>query len=267
MSIILLILKILLYVLLGVLCLLAVLLMIPVTASVRFRQGVLSLAVRYLFIKFQVLPSRKKSESEQDDSVGKPGEQLHEDAHTDEAVEEETTELSFAPADDNTSDNELDEQAPESFSSGDSGSGEQQSQQDSDKRNEKLGEKKDSLTDLWRRIRPLLDPTKKAVISLCHRIHIRKIEIVYNVRGSDAARVGMLSGAAWAIIGELMRLLHLVFGKNVEYKEITVYPCFDPDDGADERFGCEITVTPIIIVLIAVCFGFRYLKEKLTSKE
>ena len=77
----------------------------------------------------------------------------------------------------------------------------------------------------------------------------------------------MLSGAAWADIGEIMRFLHVVFGKNVEYKEITVYPCFDPDDGADERFGCEITVTPIIIVLIAICFGFNYLKERLTSKE
>jgi hypothetical protein len=77
----------------------------------------------------------------------------------------------------------------------------------------------------------------------------------------------MLSGVAWAVIGELMKNLALMFGENVSYKEITVYPCFDPEDGADERFGCEITLTPIIIVMIIISFGFVYLKERLTKKR
>lgn len=267
MSIVLVMLKILLYVLLGVLCLLVVLLMIPVTATVRFRQGVLTLVVRYLFINYQVLPSHKKDDHGGEKAADDPAGQLHTETQQSVANSMETANNSTAVPEENPELTDTSDASMDDFSADASGADEEHTEADPDGQNDVAGGDKSSLADLWHKIRPFLDPTKKAVIALCHRIYIREIEIIYNVRGSDAARVGMLSGAAWAVIGEIMRFLHVVFGKNVEYKEITVYPCFDPDDGADERFGCEITVTPIIIVLIAICFGFNYLKERLTSKE
>ncbi len=267
MSIVLVMLKILLYVLLGVLCLLVVLLLIPVTATIHFRQGVLSLVVRYLFIKYQVLPSRKKGDLEEKNATDDSAGQLNAETQQSVANSGETASCSSNVPEENPKVSDTSEVSLDDFPADALGADKGHTEADPDGQNDVADGEKSSLADLWHRIRPFLDPAKKAVIALCHRIHIREIEIIYNVRGSDAARVGMLSGAAWAVIGEMMRFLHVVFGKNVEYKEITVYPCFDPDDGADERFGCEITVTPIIIVLIAICFGFRYLKEKLTSKE
>ena len=112
-----------------------------------------------------------------------------------------------------------------------------------------------------------MTPATRTLVALFHHIHMDDVEIVWNVRSDDAARVGMLSGLAWMVIGDVMKTLALLFGKNLTYKEITVMPCFDPKAGADERIGCEVSARPIIIVLIALYFGVLYLKERLFNRE
>ncbi len=279
MSILLTILKIILYVILAVICAVLILSIFPVSAKILFRAGKLQIDARYLFIKYRIMPR-----GEETSESAEPSEEIHQAV---EEVAETPEQISYAaptvPFHESSS--PLEESIVQEIEQEESEEAEtEQEEQDNtepdpsyheplhDNQEEETQpetedeEKENGLVALWNKIKPFVTPVSKTLVALLHHIHMNDVEIVWNVRSDDAARVGMLSGLAWMVIGEIMKTLALLFGKNLTYKEITVMPCFDPKDGADERFGCEVAVRPIIILLIAIYFLFEYLKGKLFSR-
>ena len=283
MSILLTILKIILYVILAVIGLVLILSIFPVTAKILFRSGKLQLDVKYLFLKYRVMPREEKASGTADDS----GESLQSDEQADEPHEQVSYSASAVSSQESSSPleesivqelekeetrppetvhveadhTELEIPEPEQNHDLPQDTPKEETHFESDDEDEDNG-----IVALWNKIKPFVTPVSRTLVALFHHIHMDNVEIVWNVRSNDAARVGMLSGLAWMVIGEIMKTLALLFGKNLTYKEITVMPCFDPKDGADERFGCEVAVRPIIILLIAIYFLFEYLKGKLFSR-
>ena len=113
-------------------------------------------------------------------------------------------------------------------------------------------------------LKTYLDPAKRGIRFLLRHMRLHDVTFVFNVRSADAAEVGMRCGIMWGFVGGLMRTLAFLFGERVKYGEVTVMPCFHPDDGARERFGCKITASPIIIVVAAAVF-WRQLKKSENS--
>lgn len=265
MSIFLTILKILLYVILAVLAIVLVLLFFPASAKILFRRGKLYVDVKYLFLKRRILPGEEEEtslpeevsdhlEQEEQPEMPKVEQEAPQSAAEEVPAVVEETEEELDP---DISEEEVKERPKEEKKSA--------KVKKTKQKEEKTEE--NGLAALWKKVRPFVTPATKTLVALFHHIHMENVEIVWNVRGGDAARVGMLSGLAWMVIGDIMKTLGILFGKNLTYKEITVMPCFDPKDGADERFGCEVAVRPIIILLIAGYFGLLFLKEKLFNKE
>ena len=262
MSILLTILKIILYIILAVIGLVLILSIFPVSAKILFRAGKLYLDLKYLFLKFQILPAKGKKPDTDDQTESVLTEETV--SHAEETEETVSYELTNSVLEESIAE----EQAEEEQEQGEKKEEEkpQKEKKKKPKDDEEEEEKENTLVALWKKIKPFVTPTTKTLIALFHHIHMKDVEIVWNVRSNDAARVGMLSGLAWLVIGDVMRTFALLFGKNLSYKEVTVQPCFDPKDGADERFGCEVAVRPIIILLIAIYFLFLYVKEKLFSR-
>ena len=279
MSILLTILKIILYVILAVICAVLILSIFPVSAKVLFRAGKLQIDAKYLFIKYRIMPRGEDTSetAETSEEVHQPAEEVSETpeqisyaapelpSHEDISPLEESIVQELEQEDSEETETEQPEQEhtePDpSYHEPINDHHEEETQPEAEDE-----EKENGLVALWNKIKPFVTPVSKTLVALFHHIHMKDVEIVWNVRSDDAARVGMLSGLAWMVIGEIMKTLALLFGKNLTYKEITVMPCFDPKDGADERFGCEVAVRPIIILLIAIYFLFEYLKGKMFSR-
>lgn len=268
MSILLTILKIIGYVILAVLAVLLVLLCFPASAKVLFRKGKLSVDLKYLFVKYHIgIPEEEKAPEEKKEEPADEEDLLAEDEHH--IAFEEPRFAQEKPADHQTEEplwEKTEETVPEPPAvTEDEDHGEEGEEPEDDEEQED-GEE-GGIAALWKKIRPFVTPATRTLVALFHHIHMDDVEIVWNVRSDDAARVGMLSGLAWMVIGDVMKTLALLFGKNLTYREITVMPCFDPKAGADERIGCEVSARPIIIVLIALYFGVLYLKERLFNRE
>ncbi len=273
MSIILTILKIILYVILAVIGLVLVLSVFPVSVKILFRKGKLTADAKYTFLKYRIYPVNEGKKTETADEPNQEPflentvyEENKPEAPQETAQPEVTSYSVQEPA--------VEVEKPEESSQGETDSNEEQTEEDfSDEEdvNESSDEEDEDeeygFVKLWNKIRPFIDPSSKTLVALFRHIHMNDVEIVWNVRSDDAARVGMLSGFAWMVIGEVMKTLGLLFGKHLTYKEITVMPCFDPKDGADERFGCVVAIRPIIILLIAIYFLIEFLKEKISEKR
>ena len=268
------VLKIILYVILAVIALVLLLSVFPVSAKVLFRKGKLFVDLKYLFIKYRLLPGKEEEEppvpSAEQEKEEIPEAEI---IFAEDIKEDVPSEVSSLEQEEETVTEDLPEEEEETEVSDeepDVSSGIDETEpvlpEEKEQKPDEEEETESRLVSLWKKIKPFIDPTSKTLVALFHHIHMKDVEIVWNVRSDDAARVGMLSGFVWMVIGEVMRTLALLFGKNLTYKEITVMPCFDPKDGADERFGCEVAVRPIIILLIAIYFLFLYVKGKLFSR-
>ena len=273
MSIILTILKIILYVILAVISLVLVLSVFPVSVKILFRKGKLTADAKYTFLKYRIYPVNEGKKTETADEPNQEPvlentvyEEKKPEAPQETALPEVNTYSVQEPT--------IEDKEPEESDQSESDQSEEQSEDDSSAEDDETESSDDEDEDeeywfvkLWNKVRPFIDPSSKTLVALFHHIHMNDVEIVWNVRSDDAARVGMLSGFAWMVIGEVMKTLGLLFGKNLTYKELTVMPCFDPKDGADERFGCVVAIRPIIIFLIAIYFLIEFLKEKISEKR
>ena len=279
MSILLTILKIILYVILAVICTVLILSIFPVSAKILFRAGKLQVDAKYLFIKYRVMPREEKAPEHVDTETDYSPSEEEVSADIQEQISDTSSEVhqeSVSPLEESivqeleqeeTEHTESVQDEPNQTEPEMSDNETVQDHREEDEQPDDEDEEKESgIAALWNKIKPFVTPVSKTLVALFHHIHVKDVEIVWNVRSNDAARVGMLSGFAWMVIREIMRTLALLFGKNLTYKELTVMPCFDPKDGTDERFGCEVAVRPIIILLIAIYFLFLYLKGKLFSR-
>ncbi|MDO5139039.1 MAG: hypothetical protein Q4D71_11370 [Oscillospiraceae bacterium] len=271
MSIILTILKIILYVILAVIGLVLVLSIFPVSAKILFRAGKLTVDAKYTFLKYRIYPLKEGKKAE---TVDEPEQVSAPDNAASEENSPETESENIRPevASSAVQEPAVEEVKPDEPQQEEADYTEEQmetavSAEEDEPESSDDDDEEHWLVAMWNKVRPFIDPSSKTLVALFRHIHMDDVEIVWNVRSDDAARVGMLSGLAWMVIGEVMKTLGLLFGKHLTYKELTVMPCFDPKDGADERFGCVVAIRPIIILLIAIYFLIEFLKEKISEKR
>jgi len=216
--------------------LLLFLLVFPVRADVLLEDAVLHVDIRYLFMKFRLLPGRKSGD-------GKASEQARNDSEN-------------APADaEKPEENAPDESGGEQKDDGKSGSGSHKS----------VSETITRIKDL---LSPLLRPGWWLLRMLTRTIRIKDMSVIIDVTGSDPASIGFRSGLQWALVGNFMKLLGLIFGKNVTYGDVTVMPCFDRQAEKKEKLSFSACTVPIVILLLVLGFALAYLfgliKKKLS---
>lgn len=246
MAVVLQILKIVGWILLGLLALLLILSLFWVHLLVSFQGGELTVKLRYLFLRFTLLPKKKENSLEESTAAPKQESALPEAAQTPATVASEVPKpkpVSAAPT-----------AAP--------------------KKKEKPAKEKPvdttdamGIRDTWEKVKMLLASATPPLKRLLRHLRIRDFTIIWNVFSDDAARVGMYSGLAWSVIGDIMRVLNALFQKYMSYGEVTVQPCFNREDAREERFGCEVLARPIIIILIAIQFGILYLRNRKRFKR
>lgn len=150
----------------------------------------------------------------------------------------------------------------------DSGNSDTSEAMEEDDRRDSSGKEKgsgqsiaESVERILRIVRPLMKPGFWLARMLLKAVRIRDMSVVISVTGSDPASIGFRSGLQWALIGNFMRLINSLFGKNVTYGEVTVYPCFGGAEPKKEKMSCAVTAQPIIIILLVLGFGFGFLFE------
>ena len=213
-------------------CLLVILLLFSVRLEVLWQEGILSADVRYLFFNQRLIPKSRKEHEEKD------GDQKEEDA---------------SDGDDGTSGSGTHTEDV----SGDH-SGESNGKENKKKESTSLY---DTVEKIVRIVSPLLKPGFWLVRMLLRCVHVSDVTVNVSVTGTDPASIGFRSGIHWSLIGNLMQMLNLLFGKNVTYSDITVYPCFGDAEPIKEKMGCTVTVRPLIIILLVLGFGLGYLFE------
>lgn len=209
----------------------------PVRADILLEDAIFHLDVKYMFFRFKLLPSKKKANKERVEGQGGSSGSAHPDTAS-AAVDEKEDEIPDPPADgkeDKVPDLPADKQKKKSLS--------------------------ETLSRIESIVRRISQPGYWAVRMLLKAIHIRDVSVVVCVTGEDPASVGFRSGLQWSLIGEFMKTLNLIFGKNVTYGEVTVYPCFNGVEERKEKLSLSISTCPIIIVLIILGFGLGYLLE------
>lgn len=233
MSVLLLILKILAWILLGIVALVFVAVFIPATLEIGYQNKTILVYVRYLFLRFKLYGSDAEDAMQDIAEIAGDAAETIEDAA-------KTAGDTAGTADSKT------ESIPA-------------------KENKKKAKSKKTDKHVGKRpkfdfglIKKLLTPGTKAVWSIVKRLKVHDIAVVAIAKGNDPAEVGIAAGRTWAAIGEAMGLINSVW-ERVEYSEISVIPDFAGDREDDEKYGCKITAIPVIIIVTALDFLFKYL--------
>ncbi len=234
---------------------LLILLIFPVRLDLLLQDSVLTADLRYIFLKFRLSPSEKGKKEDPSESVQKD---VAEDVERDEAaVQEPQAENPEEPKENSGAEDRTAEDEPKTGNGGTEDPTDEDEDEDTDKK-ESLG---DTIRKIIRFAEPLLKPGYWLLRKLFGAIHVDNVSVVVSVTGSDPASIGFRSGLWWALLGDLMHLLALLFGKNVTYSEVTVLPCFGETKPVKEKIGCSVSACPLIIILLALGFGLGYLFE------
>lgn len=220
---------------------LLVLLFFPVRLDILWQEAVITLDLGYLFFRRRILPAEKPSAVKKNDS-----QQKKEDNK--ETSEEER--ISSSPAGPPVKPADSDEPSADA-----SRKGGKKKDKDSDRT------LTDTVEKILRIVRPLMKPGYWLARMLLKAVHVRDVSVVISVTGSDPASIGFRSGLHWALLGNFMQVLNSLFGKNVTYGEVTVYPCFGDAEPKKEKMSCTVSVRPVIIILLVLGFGLGYLFE------
>ena len=211
--------------------LLLILLLFPVRLDLLWQDAVLTADLKYIFFRFRLSPQKKAEKEEKDDTVTTA-------AHVLES-EKPVSESAPAPA--------PEEKKPE-------------------KKRKKKKEKEEAtlsetIEKIMRFVSPLFRPGYWLVRMLLKAVKVRDVSVTVSVTGSDPASIGFRSGIHWSLIGNFMNTLNYLFGKNVTYGDVTVYPCFDDSEPPKERLSCSVSVQPLIVILLVLGFLLGYLFE------
>ncbi len=225
--------------------LLLILLLFPVRLDILWQDAVLRADLSYIFFRKRLSPKDKN---------GKEKETLGEEADDGSAVTgSHSAQMASetGPAHDSAPVPQEEEKEPE-----------QVKQEKESKKTEKEEETLSGTIEKIKRIvSPLLRPGYWLFRMLLRAVHVRDVSVVVNVTGSDPASVGFRSGIQWSLIGNFMNTLNYLFGKNVTYGDITVYPCFGDAEPKEEKMSCTVSVRPLIVILLVLGFLLGYLFE------
>ena len=214
--------------------LLLILLLFPVRVDLLWQDAVFTADLRYIFFRFRLSPREKHENREK-------------------KVEKEKE-------DSGPSSPESDNSIPDSHSDPVS-SAEEKKQENKEKKKEEGATLSETIEKIRRLVSPLLRPGYWLFRMLLKAVRVRDVSAVVSVTGSDPASIGFRSGIHWSLIGNFMNTLNYLFGKNVTYGEVTVYPCFDDSEPPKERMSCTVSVQPLIVILLVIGFLLGYLFE------
>jgi len=218
--------------------LLLILLLFPVRVDLLWQDAVFTADLRYIFFRFRLSPREKHENREK--KVEKEKEKEKEDP--------------------GPSSPESDNSIPDSHSDPVS-SAEEKKQENKEKKKEEGATLSETIEKIRRLVSPLLRPGYWLFRMLLKAVRVRDVSVVVSVTGSDPASIGFRSGIHWSLIGNFMNALNYLFGKNVTYGEVTVYPCFDDSEPPKERMSCTVSVQPLIVILLVIGFLLGYLFE------
>ena len=218
--------------------LLLILLLFPVRVDLLWQDAVLTADLRYIFFRFRLSPREK-----------------HENREKKEEKEKEKEKEDSGP-----SSPESDNSIPDSHSDPAS-SAEEKKQENKEKKKEEGATLSETIEKIRRLVSPLLRPGYWLFRMLLKAVRVRDVAVVVSVTGSDPASIGFRSGIHWSLIGNFMNTLNYMFGKNVTYGDVTVYPCFDDSEPPKERMSCTVSVQPLIVILLVIGFLLGYLFE------
>ena len=192
--------------------------------------------LRYIFFRFRLSPREKHENREKKEEKEKEKEKEKEDS--------------------GPSSPESDNSIPDSHSDPAS-SAEEKKQENKEKKKEEGATLSETIEKIRRLVSPLLRPGYWLFRMLLKAVRVRDVSVVVSVTGSDPASIGFRSGIHWS----LMNTLNYLFGKNVTYGDVTVYPCFDDSEPPKERMSCTVSVQPLIVILLVIGFLLGYLFE------
>lgn len=218
--------------------LLLILLLFPVQVDLLWQDAVFTADLRYIFFRFRLSPREK-----------------HENREKKEEKEKEKEKEDSGP-----SSPESDNSIPDSHSDPAS-SAEEKKQENKEKKKEEGATLSETIEKIRRLVSPLLRPGYWLFRMLLKAVRVRDVSVVVSVTGSDPASIGFRSGIHWSLIGNFMNTLNYLFGKNVTYGDVTVYPCFDDSEPPKERMSCTVSVQPLIVILLVIGFLLGYLFE------
>ncbi|MBQ5412057.1 MAG: hypothetical protein IIU19_01610 [Oscillospiraceae bacterium] len=228
--------------------LLVILLLFPVRLDILWKDTVFTADLRYIFFRRRLSPKDKKGKDEE--THGEEKEET-DDGSAGTGSHSAQTASETGPVHDSAPVSQMEEKAPEQIKQ--------------EKENKKTEKEEDSLSGTIEKIKrivaPLLKPGYWLFRMLLRAVHVRDVSVVVNVTGSDPASVGFRSGIQWSLIGNFMNTLNYLFGKNVTYGDVTVYPCFGDAEPKEEKMSCTVSVRPLIVILLVLGFLLGYLFE------
>ena len=216
--------------------LLLILLLFPVRVDLLWQDAVFTADLRYIFFRFRLSPREKHENREK-------------------KVEKEKEKEDSGPS------------SPESYNSipdshsDPASSAEEKKQENKEKKKEEGATLSETIEKIRRLVSPLIRPGYWLFRMLLKAVRVRDVSVVVSVTGSDPASIGFRSGIHWSLIGNFMNTLNYLFGKNVTYGDVTVYPCFDDSEPPKERMSCTVSVQPLIVILLVIGFLLGYLFE------
>ncbi len=122
------------------------------------------------------------------------------------------------------------------------------------------------LMEFWDRIEPLIYPGTRAVRHITRHVHIKDLSVRMESVASDAAVVGMLTGAKWAFLGNASAVLDASFG-SVRYGKMEVVPCWTKDMSQGERAAVKVRFRPIFVLGAGMIFLAGWLRSRLKRKK
>ena len=225
--------------------LLLILLLFPVRLDLLWQDAVLTADMKYMFFR------RRLSSKERTDRKEKQKKEQEEEKETEKEKEKEK-------------DTSASDAGSETEVSGGSGPVSAEGKKPEKKKKEKEKEEttlSEKIEKVMRFVEPLFRPGYWLVRMLLKAVRVRDVSVVVSVTGEDPASVGFRSGIHWSLIGNLMKTLNYLFGKNVTYGEVTVYPCFGDAEPKKEKISCSVSVQPLIVILLVLGFLLGYLFE------
>ncbi|MEG2939072.1 MAG: hypothetical protein RR829_02510 [Oscillospiraceae bacterium] len=115
-------------------------------------------------------------------------------------------------------------------------------------------------------IRAIVRPAAGAAGFIIRKLRFSHIELRLIAGGYDAYKVGINTGRIWQAVGSGIAVCRSIW-RRMQFDELSVIPDFLAEHGGQEKFACQITAQPVIILSAGFIFLKRYLSYKIKKAK
>lgn len=221
--------------LLGILALLILLMLLPISLQIEYAAQKLVVRVRVLFVCFRVFPIKEKTDEQNE--VQEAKKQQKQEKKKAKAEKKKQKEAAKKKKSDEPTDEEIEEKP----------------------------KKKRSIEELVLLGQQVLGSGVKGGKFIFKHIHLKDVEIVLPVYDEDAAQTAIKYGKAQGILAGAYALLQNF--THITYKRLAVIPDFLNQYKEETTFACKIEASPIIILIGTIIALRQYFAYKKQQKE